>query len=94
MSVQGASNKIMKITPSSIFNTSNAINYAYLYLLYPITKEKYNKAYYAFPKIVSKGKRLLKLVPEKDKGRKGDIELINKWAEVLGVENWFVWRKF
>ena len=74
ISVQGASNKIMKMTPSSIFNTSNAINYAYLYLLYPITKEKYNKVYYAFPKIVAKGKNLLKMVPEKDTGRKGDIE--------------------
>jgi len=94
MSVQGASNKIMKMTPSIIFNTSNAINYAYLYLLFPITKEKYNKTYYAFPKIVAKGKRLLKLVPEKDKGQKGDIELINKWAEALGIEDWFVWRKF
>jgi len=92
--VNSATDRIMKMTPSKVFNVSNAINYAFLYLLYPITKEKYNKAYYNHPKILAKGKRLLKMVPEKDKGQKGDIELTNKWAEALGVSDWFVWRKF
>ena len=92
--VQSATDRVMKITPSKVFNTSNAINYAYLYLLFPITREKYNKAYYNHPKILAKGKKLLKMVPKNDTGQKGDIELTNKWAEALGVSDWFVWRKF
>ena len=92
--LQSASEKIRKITPPSIFTRSNALSYAHLYLLYPITKKKYNKVYYDYPKILKKGKKLTKAVPKEDRGLQGDIELTDKWAEILEIGDWFEWRKF
>ena len=92
--IQAASDRIQRITPPSIFTISNAINYAFLYKLFPITKKKYTKVYYDFPKVLAKGKRLVKIIPEADTGQHGDIELINAWSEVLGISDWFEWQKF
>jgi len=69
------------------------LNYAYLSLITPFIGRKFLKKYYDYPRITSIGKNLLEEVPEEDQGRKGDIQLINAWAETLGLDGWFVLHK-
>jgi hypothetical protein len=92
--VQCLSKKIEEITPVKIFSVSNYMNYAFAYFMETLIGKKYLPPYKR-TKYVKLGTKLADLVLEtEDRGYKQDIEIINKWVKLLGIEGWFYWVDF
>jgi hypothetical protein len=92
--VQGLSNNIEKITPVKIYNASNSMNCAFAYFMETLLGKKYLSPYKR-TKYMELGNKLANLVLEtEDRGYKQDIEIINKWVELLDIQDWFYWGDF
>jgi len=92
--VQALSENIKKITPVFVYDASNVMNYAFASYMESLICKKYTTPYKRtkYPEV---GTKLVKLVSNtKDEGYKQDIEIINKWANILGLTNWFYWTDF
>jgi hypothetical protein len=44
--------------------------------------------------IVAMGKRLAAVLEEPDTGLEGDVRESNRWAFMLGINDWFDWQAF
>lgn len=92
---QGLSKQVQRITPRKIFDASNAMNYVYRRELAEITGEKSTVAYRMFSGIINQGRVLQRILQEiGDQGHKGDREIIDRWADELGINKWFAWQSF
>jgi hypothetical protein len=90
--VQGLSKNIERITPLKIYEASNYMNCAFANFMGVVIGKKYLPPYKR-TKYVELGTKLANLVLETDdKGYTQDIEIINKWVELLCIENWFFWE--
>lgn len=92
--VQALSEKIKKISPAFIYDTSNTMNYAFASFMESLIEKKYTTPYKRteYPEV---GAKLVKfLIKTKDEGYKQDIEIINKWSNLLGLSEWFYWTDF
>jgi len=92
--LKGISRNVQLVTPSKIYNSSNIMNYTFFNILGSHTKVDLAKPYRNTP-FSKKGKQLIKLT-EKDyvNTYEGDISMINRWAEFLGLSKWFEWVGF
>jgi hypothetical protein len=90
----GLTDAIRKNTIPAIFNRSNAMIYAYLRGLSPITGENYAPHFKKYPGIKKTGRKLYAFLDSKDKGFSQDLETINAWAEILEIAGWFTWIGF
>ena len=93
-SLGGLSEKVASITIKPVFEKSNAMIYAYLRGLTPVTREDYAPYFKKHQDIKKLGRKLYKHLEEEDKGFAQDIEIINAWAEILGIDSWFEWIGF
>ncbi len=93
-SLAGLSGKIERMTIRPVFEKSNAMVYAYLRGLTPVTGEDYAPHFKKHHGIKKIGRNLYKHLEGKDKGAAQDIEIINAWAEILDIDKWFAWIGF
>jgi hypothetical protein len=93
-SISGLSEKIRDNTIDTVFNKSNAIVYAYLRVLSAITGENYAEHFKKHPAIKKVGRKLFTVLEVEDTGFNQDIEIINSWAELLEIKDWFAWIGF
>lgn len=92
---QVLSKQVQRVTPRLIFNASNTLNYVYRSELAEITGERSKGDYRMYKGIVSKGRTLRRILNEiSDQGHQGDRMIIDRWAEELGVREWFQWKLF
>ncbi|MFA6371143.1 MAG: hypothetical protein WCW68_00815 [Methanothrix sp.] len=91
---KGISKNVKMITPAKIYNSSNIMNYAFFNILGSYIKADLARPYRNTP-FSNKGKQLIKLT-EKDyvNTYEGDISMIDKWAEFLGLSKWYDWVGF
>jgi hypothetical protein len=90
----GLSRNIQKITPAKIYNASNVMNYAFFSILGDHLKAGLAEPYRNTP-FSRRGKQLVRLT-KKDylNTYEGDIAMVNRWAEFLGLSKWFDWVGF
>lgn len=92
--VHALSQDIKNITPTFIYDTANRMNYAFASFMECLIGKKYTTPYKRtnYPEV---GAKLVKFLNEtKDGGYKQDIEIINKWSNLLGLTDWFYWTDF
>lgn len=95
MILAAATEKEERSKPPVIFNASNAMTYAFVRGVGEIFGTNYSQPYNNFPAVSQQGKRLYELVGTEDEGTTAsDVKIVDKWAEDLGVKEWFAWRNF
>ena len=92
--LKGISRNVQMINPVKIYNSSNIMNYVFFNILSDHIKVDLAKPYRNTP-FSNKGKQLIRLT---EKGYvntyEGDISMIDKWAEFLGLSKWYEWVGF
>jgi hypothetical protein len=93
-SVAGLSNSVKRITPWTILEASNVMNYAFFRLLGLHFGANFIRPYSNTP-YMKRGKELA-AITEKEyvNSYEGDVRMANRWAEFLGLASWFRWRDF
>ncbi len=92
--VRGLSDRVEKMTPRILLNASNGMNYAFFNILGTHFKNNNYLRRYDRSAYIGIGKRLITIQQESENSYKGDLETVNKWAEVLKLSHWFGWRDF
>ncbi|MFC2047924.1 hypothetical protein ACFLSK_00635 [Chloroflexota bacterium] len=92
--VQGLSAQVEKMTPRKILKASNGLNYAFYQILGAHFQDNYYVRRYDKSAYVSVGDELALSQRKSENNYKGDVETVNRWAEVLKVSHWFSWRDF
>ena len=90
---EGLSPEIERLAPPMVFEASTAMAYAYLRAVGELTGINYTKPFYDHPRVLKRGKDLFAMIQE-DRGLKSDREVITRWAEYLGIADWFEWKSF
>ena len=88
----GLSDRVAQVTPPTIVDASNIMNYAFFKLLGETFGVNYVGPYRQTP-YIARGGNLAKVTqdcPDYD----GDVENIKNWAEFLGISGWFEWAGF
>lgn len=92
--VQVLADRVKKMTPKHIYDTNNSMNYAFAYFMESLISKNYIAPYKRTP-YVELGTKLANLVIEtEDHGYKQDIEIIDKWVNILNLDGWFFWTDF
>jgi len=92
--ITGLSDEVRELTPKKIWDSSNTMNYAFLRLIGLHFGTNYIKPYHNSG-FEEQGKKLAKLAEENYMDSyEGDVQVINKWAELLGLRSWFEWTDF
>lgn len=92
--VQVLADRVKKMTPKHIYDTNNYMNYAFAYFMESLISKNYIAPYKRTP-YVELGTKLANLVIEtEDHGYKQDIEIIDKWVNILNLDGWFFWTDF
>jgi hypothetical protein len=93
--VAGVSAEIERVTPPIIFATSNAMTYAYARGIGTLLGTNFVQRYNNHQQIVRQGKKLYEMVDSDDDGmHRGDVFVIDRWAEALGIRDWYSWLDF
>jgi hypothetical protein len=79
------------VTAPTVFKRSNAMNYAYLKHLGAILSRSFERDFREYSDIVRLGETLAQILTNENLS---DIDLIDEWARVLGMKDWFVWKDF
>ena len=92
--VQSLTSRIAKMTPRTVLEASNAMNYAFFSVVSrhigaPGLFKRYEDSRYG-----RKGRELMALWESCPNDYAGDTETVRKWAECLGLSNWFGWTDF
>lgn len=92
--IEGLNDAVCKITPKTIFEASNIMNYAFFRMLGLHFGTNFIRLYNNTP-YVNRGKELATVI-EKEyiNTYEGDIQMANRWAQILGLADWFKWRGF
>ena len=80
-------------TPKIVLNNSVAMNYAFYKKIDEITGSGFFNDFKRAPSSII-GKRLFKSIGGTDTGLGGDIALVNEWADMLQMKDWFRWADF
>jgi hypothetical protein len=92
--VQALSSRVEQMTPKKLLNASNGMNYAFFNILGKHFNDNYYLRKYDRSAYVDIGKRLVLLQQESEDSYKGDLDIVNKWAETLHLSHWFAWKDF
>jgi hypothetical protein len=92
-SVIGLTTRVARMTPRKIYEVSNIMNYCFFKYLGLYLNTDYLKPYWDF-KYKRKGEELARITQDYKNDYPGDMGMIKKWAEYLGIANWFVWTDF
>jgi len=93
LAVNSLSKKIKQITPPLVFVKSNLMNYAYAKAIDSIFGMNYSSFYVDLPNL-NLGEKLYEYLLGEDKGFLQDITIINSWANLLELKEWFQWINF
>jgi hypothetical protein len=92
--IKGISRNVQMVTPAKIYNSSNIMNYVFFSILGQHIKADLARPYRNTP-FSKKGKQLMQLNDkEYVDSYVGDIAMIDKWAEFLGLSKWYEWTEF
>lgn len=91
--VAGLSMQVAKMTPRKILDASNVMNYAFFRIVGMHFGVNYVRPYNSSP-YFDKGKKLATITENYVDSYEGDIEMVNKWADFLGLSGWFTWTDF
>lgn len=92
--VSGLTETVAKMTPPKILFASNVMNYAFFRILGLHIGQNFIRRYSSTP-YHSKGKELTAITEKNyDDSHEGDNIMINKWAAVVNISDWFKWRGF
>jgi hypothetical protein len=93
-SLAGLGDSVKQITPRTIMEASNIMNYAFFRLLGMHLRTNFIRPYNNTP-YVNRGKELA-AVTEKEyvNTYEGDILMADRWAKLLRLADWFKWRDF
>lgn len=84
-----------QITPKKVHNAVVCLNYAFAVCIDSILGTDYTDVYDAvFDDFGECALKVVNIVLQEDKGHKGDIENINRIAELLGIREWYTWTGF
>lgn len=86
--------EVEKMTPKKILNASNGMNCAFFRILGMHFNSNYQSNRFDRSPYSKIGEKLIALQKGQQDNYRGDIETINKWAEVLNLSNWFAWKNF
>jgi hypothetical protein len=92
--LEGLSDKVREIMPREVFDATHKINTAYaLYWSRRLERtEIFNP--YRLHGFESAGNELLNIFESIPNEPAHDYELVDAWAEYLGIRNWYVWVKY
>jgi hypothetical protein len=79
--------------PPSVLLKSNAMNYSF----YKIIDRFLGTSFFSVfdgSECADLGEKLFGCIGKEDGGLVGDIVLVDRWAEILGVREWFTWGGF
>ncbi len=79
--------------PKVIIEKSIAMNYAFFKKKDEITGSAFFKKFNQ-PAFRIMGENLYSCIQDEDTGLVGDISLVNQWAGILQINDWFKWRDF
>ncbi len=93
-SLAGLKDEVKQITPKTILDASNIMNYVFFRLLGLHLGTNYIRPYNNTT-YINRGKELT-AITEKEyvNTYEGDIQMANRWAQFLGLANWFKWIDF
>ena len=89
----GLSRRVLEMTPRKILVASNVMNYAFFRMLGQHFGVNYVRRYER-TSYLTKGSQLVSITEAYVDTYEGDVDMINKWAEFLGLSKWFTWRDF
>ena len=82
---------VRQMVPSRIFDATAAINAAFALFWSAAWKEDALVLPYRAAGYEQVGRRLLAIFEEVPGAASGDRELVNRWADVLGLKDWYSW---
>ena len=91
--VAGLSMEVANMTPRKILDASNIMNYAFFRIIGMHFGVNYVRSYNSSP-YFDRGKKLAKITENYVDSYEGDIEMVKKWADFLGLSGWFTWTDF
>jgi len=89
----GLSMQVMETTPWKIVEASNIMNYTFFRIIGLHFGVNYVKPYNS-SRYLEKGRKLATITEKYNDSYEGDIEMVNKWADFLGLSGWFTWTDF
>lgn len=93
-SIAGLKDSVRQITPRTILDASNIMNYAFFRLLGLHFGTNFIRPYNNTP-YINKGKELASITEKEYMNNyEGDVQMAHRWAEFLGLSGWFRWRDF
>lgn len=91
---QSLSKKVIEFTPKKIYDANNYMNYSFARYMESLTGKKYTAPYRSTPYIGLGGKLAELVLNSEDNGYRQDIEIINQWTDMLGLQGWHYWTDF
>lgn len=92
--VQALSDRIKNMTPKHIYDANSYMNYAFAYFMGSLLSKNYIAPYKRTPYIELGTKLADIVIGTEDHGYKQDIEIIDKWVNMLDLNGWFFWTDF
>lgn len=89
--VQALAPQIERVTPPTVFRASNAMNCAFARGLMRMYDDPTLAAPYRDTAFWEPGGALLALVDATRDDAEGDMAVVDRWAEILGVRGWYRW---
>ncbi|MCB9512304.1 MAG: hypothetical protein H6695_19145 [Deferribacteres bacterium] len=86
--------EVQDLTPPMIYEAANVMNYAYLTTLGKFLETAIDLPFRA-SQFAEEGKKLVAITDDSDRDdHEGDVEMIQHWADFLGLSDWFAWMDF
>lgn len=86
-------NSIKEMTPAKVYHASNVMNSAYARYISRLLESRQVFSVYRRSDFGDAGRRLAdEIWDSEDRGYFSDVEDATRWAEILGIEEWFEWR--
>jgi len=93
-SVAGLTETVQRMTPHTILNASNVMNYAFFRILGLHIGQNFVREY-STTRYIGKGKELASITERNyTDSHEGDNMMIDKWAAFVNIPEWFKWRGF
>jgi len=94
MNHDGLSERMREMMPQEVYNPTHKINAVYaLYWGNRLEKPEFANPY-RLHGFESAGNKLLEILESVPNDPAHDYELVDKWAEALGIRSWYVWVKY
>ena len=94
MNHEGLSDKVREMMPQQVYDATHEINAAYaLYWSNRLERPEIPNPY-RLHGFESAGNELLQIFETVPNDPLHDYELVDEWAEVLGIRDWYVWVKY